>query len=699
MRHDRIRTWAALVALSFATPSLAVEAPQWGPERPAGPLKAASKVERLALLDADPASRAAPTPPAPLLIDTRSRPIEASTAPPAQDAPGQDGLLAILIRNPRTADGAPPFALTDDYGRVRRYVEPTPGVDLDASVGQRVRVRHDTGQTLLASQLELPQGLRPLAAAPPLADARQQGGPQWRDATNRRRRSPRPGAPRGLLVAAQYQDSLPEDLPPFRGSGPEPTPALDQPLDAPDTSPLGGTDEEDTTPIVLEDVIGEASQDDAEDDTPLEPVPLESLPNGAAASGLRHTEGPDCPACRAHAEAQSKGVAASCKECASRESGACKVTCSRCGASTRPLLSGCCLGDPYRVSDELLCECSPWDFGFWTQLGYHSNNTRFSTTDNDALAFNDHPDRINLHQQWFWLERVADASDGMIDWGFRMDLMYGADAASTQSFGNPAGKWDFANGWDEGGGYGWALPQLYGELAWDDWSLIAGHFYTLVGYEVVTAPDNFFYSHAYTMYNSEPFTHTGLLATYSGVEGLDIYAGYTLGWDSGFEQSNDGSNFIGGLSTGIGPDVTFTYITTIGNFGARSAGESGYSHSLVFDMVLTPEWSYVLQSDLVGYDDNLNAGFNDQVGLNQYLFYTASDCLAYGMRFEWWKTDGLSFYEATVGMNYRPHANLVFRPELRYDWSPSTVGAQAAGLATADDFNQLTFGVDAVLVY
>ncbi len=65
--------------------------------------------------------------------------------------------LARLIENPDQTDGAPPYALTDQSGTVQRYVEPVPGIDLASYVGQVVTVRSDTGTTLLASQLELPQ--------------------------------------------------------------------------------------------------------------------------------------------------------------------------------------------------------------------------------------------------------------------------------------------------------------------------------------------------------------------------------------------------------------------------------------------------------------------------------------------------------------------------------------------------------------
>ncbi|MEN0111329.1 MAG: outer membrane beta-barrel protein, partial [Planctomycetota bacterium] len=245
---------------------------------------------------------------------------------------------------------------------------------------------------------------------------------------------------------------------------------------------------------------------------------------------------------------------------------------SVCCGSSCSLMGGCCLGDAWTLQGEVdPCGCLPFDFGGWTQAGFHTDNVRLSRERNDGLAFNDRDDRLNLHQQWFWFEKAAEAPCCGWDWGFRADVMYGTDASATQAFGNdPDGSFDFNNGWDRGGGYGWAMPQLYGEIAFGDWSIIAGHFYTLIGYEVVTAPDNFFYSHALTMFNSEPFTHTGVLATYSGFENVEFYGGWTAGWDTGFDQFGDGSSFLGGFSTSLSDDVTLTYITTFGDFGARS---------------------------------------------------------------------------------------------------------------------------------
>jgi hypothetical protein len=89
----------------------------------------------------------------------------ASTPSPIYQAPQipRRGPLARLIENPDQTEGTPPYALTDQTGTIQRYVEPVPGIDLAANVGQIVVVRHDTGPTLLASQLDLPrESLRPL---------------------------------------------------------------------------------------------------------------------------------------------------------------------------------------------------------------------------------------------------------------------------------------------------------------------------------------------------------------------------------------------------------------------------------------------------------------------------------------------------------------------------------------------------------
>lgn len=376
-------------------------------------------------------------------------------------------------------------------------------------------------------------------------------------------------------------------------------------------------------------------------------------------------------------------VSSECETCAPET--CCAPVCDTGCCDSGCCDTGCC-EEPCSLQG-LFCDGdSDITFGGWTQIGYHSRSNSL---------FNKHDSQINLHQQYMYVEKVADGSCGF-DYGFRADLMYGTDAQDTQAFGNPPGTWDFQNGWDHGI-YGWAMPQLYGEVAYGDLSVKAGHFYTIIGYEVVTAPDNFFYSHAFTMYNSEPFTHTGVLATYNAGDGVTLYGGWTAGWDTGFERhhqgaqgvdSSKGSSFLGGVSVELTDSMTFTYATTAGDLGWR--GE-GYSHSLVLDYNITDDLEYVIQSDLV----NTNNGGDHQVGVNQYLFYQINDTLRAGVRAEWWKTSaGNEVQAVTYGVNIKATDNLVLRPEMRHQWADNGV----IPTSNAQD-GEAIFGIDAILTY
>ena len=70
-------------------------------------------------------------------------------------------LQGKLVRNSGARDGTPPFALVDRYGGILRYVEPSDSVNLQKYLGRTIGVKHDTGDTLLASQLALPRTGRP----------------------------------------------------------------------------------------------------------------------------------------------------------------------------------------------------------------------------------------------------------------------------------------------------------------------------------------------------------------------------------------------------------------------------------------------------------------------------------------------------------------------------------------------------------
>jgi Legionella pneumophila major outer membrane protein precursor len=95
---------------------------------------------------------------APLAIAQIPTPDLANPRPWTSPRPGSGHRLPLarLIRNPDESGSGPKYALADQAGNIQRLVEPVPGIDLEPYVGYAVKVKLDTGHTLLASQLLLP---------------------------------------------------------------------------------------------------------------------------------------------------------------------------------------------------------------------------------------------------------------------------------------------------------------------------------------------------------------------------------------------------------------------------------------------------------------------------------------------------------------------------------------------------------------
>ncbi|MEO1529410.1 MAG: outer membrane beta-barrel protein, partial [Planctomycetota bacterium] len=116
---------------------------------------------------------------------------------------------------------------------------------------------------------------------------------------------------------------------------------------------------------------------------------------------------------------------------------------------------------------------------------------------------------------------------------------------------------------------------------------------------------------------------------------------------------------------------------------------------------VTDSLQYIFQSDYLDTQDAAGAGVRNTIGINQYLIYSMSDCLAAGARFEWYNEDGVfntfgnenDIYALTLGLNVKPHANLIVRPEVRFDWDDNQV------LGLEDGADQTTFGIDSIFLF
>ena len=379
------------------------------------------------------------------------------------------------------------------------------------------------------------------------------------------------------------------------------------------------------------------------------------------------------------------------------DTGSCVGSCDSKGCDTLGCDSmgcGSSLGDPWKLFADPICGIT---VGGWTSVGYHSQA--------NPLSFNTYPDKVQLGQQWLFAEKVADGSCGL-GVGGRIDYLYGTDGPDTQAFGIPNRHFD--NTWDNNNnlGYGHAMPQLYGEVATGDLSVKLGRFFTIIGNEVVQSTGNFFYSRQFTFYNAEPFTHTGALSTYNVDDDTQLYNGYVMGWDSGFEDNGDA--YIGGFKRKIDDTWTVLYTNALGRFGSGNlaVGERGTINSVIFTGALTDKLTYINQSDVLYTTNNGGGTQRNTFGNIHYLIYQMNERWALGQRFEWFNYGGLAFagvqnddlYNYTLGVNYKAHANITLRPEVRWVWDRKQGGFNET-VNNQINTNQTAFGGDMVFTF
>ena len=360
-----------------------------------------------------------------------------------------------------------------------------------------------------------------------------------------------------------------------------------------------------------------------------------------------------------------------------------------------------CCGDPWRLFE-------PTSRGIhvdgWVNFGFTAGADNPASRMLFPLMFNDRED-FYMNQLYLTIGKDLSGDPYTWDWGGRIDTFFGTDAEFLEVPGLERNR-DGTNKWNSHRFYRLAMPQLYVEVGRGDLSVKMGHFYTTIGYEVVPAPGNFFYSHSYTMIYGEPFTHTGAVADYKVNEQISVHGGVTNGWDN-FDSVQDRGAFLGGVtwkSLDERSSLAFAIhsgqeLNIVGAFTDRTV------YSFVLSQQMGTNWEYVLQHDL-GQQDQVNAAGADAewYGVNQYLFYTINDCWKAGGRFEWFRDDdGFrvdgsegNFYEVSLGLNWIPTHNLSVRPEVRWDWFEGD-GSLPYDDGTKD--NQFTAAFDVIYLY
>lgn len=363
---------------------------------------------------------------------------------------------------------------------------------------------------------------------------------------------------------------------------------------------------------------------------------------------------------------------------------------------------------------------------FWLAQGFTWNPDDPRNNFNLPVTFNDRANEYQMNQLYLALGREVSTSSSW-DVGGRVDLLYGTDYFFTQAAGlelrsDGSPRWNSSDG-PRGTGaamYGLAMPQLYAEVfapLGPGIRFKMGHFYTTIGYESVMAPENFFYSHAYTMQYGEPFTHTGMLAEFSLTRRLDVHAGFTRGWDN-WEDPNGQLGFLGGISWTAPSELASIALTVSASNEDINGQNNRTVYSLVYTRRIGCRLQYILQHDF-GIEENGEIDRNQNLsaakwyGINNYLIYDFSDALSFGLRVEWFRDQdnarvlgiplegivrGGNYNEVTLGSNWKMTPRLTLRKEIRFDWSDVDVPALNRN-GMYDDFsdkNQFTLATDLI---
>ncbi|MBI0420054.1 MAG: porin, partial [Nitrosospira sp.] len=319
------------------------------------------------------------------------------------------------------------------------------------------------------------------------------------------------------------------------------------------------------------------------------------------------------------------------------------------------------------------------EIGGWMNGGATFNPSHSTYGYNGPVTFGDRANQAQLNQFNIFLKRDVVNSGKSWDLGFRADFMFGTDAIFTQAYGNPTvdpttgnvhstrGDWDL-NILNTGRNYGVALPQafveIYAPIA-NGLTIKAGHFYTPIGFESVPAPNNFFYSHAYTMQYGEPFTHTGVLTHYNVDKNIVFMSGAitgsgTGGWDGNFNRNMSNWGGIGGIT--YTTDDKRSSLNIAGTGSHQSARNNAFwgMFSVVAKHMITPKTHFILQHDH-GYADNVlgagqtTPGQAQWYGINTHLYQDVLHDLSIGVRGEWFRDrDGFRVWQpgrVSAGIN------------------------------------------------
>lgn len=272
--------------------------------------------------------------------------------------------------------------------------------------------------------------------------------------------------------------------------------------------------------------------------------------------------------------------------------------------------------------------------------------------------------------------------------GFRTDLFFGDDAELIHSTGAGTGTDQF----DLQQAYVTARVPLGNGLDFK-----VGKFVTLLGAEVIESPANWNFSRSFLFGYAIPFTHTGVLASYSLGDIGSVTAGVVNGWDI-VDDNNNGKSLLGNITiTPVkGVSLALNGITgperTSDNRNDRTVMDIVASWTPIEPLSFMLNYDYGHESSTTHGAAPAAAGFDtaNWQGLAFYTKYALTPKWSLAGRAEWFNDmdntrtgltgpggstliDGINFTEYTLTSQWQLYEHLIARLEYRHDQASDRV--------------------------
>lgn len=357
----------------------------------------------------------------------------------------------------------------------------------------------------------------------------------------------------------------------------------------------------------------------------------------------------------------------------------------------------------------------PWlsdhniDIRGWVDQGFTWNPDRPTDRFNGPVGYNDRSNEYELNQIYLIGERVTKTDGCGFDIGGRVDFLYGTDRRYPVALG-------LDSNWNNGERfYGLVMPQMYADVAINNWIVRAGHFLAPCGYESVMAPENFFYSHSYSFLYAQPTTLSGGEVMYKLSDSVTVNGGLDTGWNDWDSPNNKVNYFTGFNWTSENQRTALGFELFLGNTTPVAPVESNRVHyCLVFTQKIGEKWRYALENNYGRETNSLGTGATvDWLSFANYLFYDINDCWSVGARYEWMNDKDAAvvmrvgpptagpipsiYNSVALGVNYKPNKNLVVRSEVRWDWADNAVAPGGRPFGDADKNTQFLWGTDLIV--